>query len=86
MQIRLSSSVLHIYSHLFDQVKKLLKLSEKLFLTHAFVETTVDDINITKVISHDEKLRHESIKLGSVFYKQRGLFHGIFDGYLVNYI
>ena len=67
-------------------MKKLLKLSEKLFLTHAFVETTVDDINITKVISHDEKLRHESIKLGSLFYKQRGLFHGIFDGYLVNYI
>ena len=33
-----------------------------------------------------DTFRHESIKLGFLFYKERGPFHGIFDGYLVNYI
>ena len=48
-------------------VKELIILSEKLFLTHTFVETTVDDVNITKVKSEDEKSKDRNFTLGSPF-------------------
>ena len=60
-------------------VKELVRLSEKLFLMHAFVKTIVDDVNITKVKSQDEKPKDQSFTLGPPFYKQMGIFHGIFD-------
>ena len=47
---------------------------------------TVDDVNITKVKSLDEKPKDQSFTLGPPFYKQMGVFHGIFDETLVDYI
>ena len=43
---------------------------------HTFVQTTVDDVNTTKVKSQDEKPKYQSFTLGLTFYKQMGVFHG----------
>ena len=48
-------------------VKELIILSEKLFLMHTFVETTVADVNITKVKREDEKSKDRNFTLGSPF-------------------
>ena len=67
-------------------VKEHVRLSEKLLLMHTFVQTTVDDVNRTKVKSEDEKTNDQSITLVTPFYKQMEGFHGIFDETLVDYI
>ena len=67
-------------------VKEHVRLSEKLLLMHTFVQTTVDDVNRTKVKSEDEKTNDQSITLVTPFYKQMEVFHGIFDETLVDYI
>ena len=56
---------------LVDEVlnNEFVRLSEKLFLMHLFVWTTVDDVNTTKVISHEENQRDKSYILGPTFYK-----------------
>ena len=48
IQICLFPSVSHIESSISWMVKELSKLSEKLFLMHTFVETTVDDVKKVK--------------------------------------
>ena len=45
------------------------RLSEKLFLMHLFVWTKVDDVNTTKVKSHEENQRDKSFILGPPLYK-----------------
>ena len=67
-------------------VKELVRLSEKLFLMHAFVQTTVDGVNIPKIKNQDEKPKDQIFTLGPPFYKQMGIFHGIFYETLVDYI
>ena len=53
---------------------------------HTFAKTTVDDANITKVKSQDEKPKDQSFTFGPPFYKQMVVFYGIFDETLVEYI
>ena len=53
---------------------------------HAFVQTTVDGVNIPKIKSQDEKPKDQVFTLGPPFYKQMGIFHGIFYETLVDYI
>ena len=66
-------------------VKEIVTLSEKLFLMHAFVLTTVDDIHIMKVKTQDEKPKYQSVTLGSPFYKQIWVLHRIFDETLLDH-
>ena len=56
---------------LVDEVvnNEFVRLSEKLFLMHLFVWTKVDDVNTTKVKSHQENQRDKSFILGTPFYK-----------------
>ena len=41
---------------------------------------------MTKVKSQDEKPKDDSFTLGPSFYKQMGVFRGIFDETMVDYI